>query len=314
MSPIPVNRDLLSLRGKQARLAIRNRLCQAVRGFFADRDYLEVETPVRLAHPANEDHINAEPTGAGFLRTSPELHMKRMVAAGYQRIFQVGPCFRRGETGAVHYPEFTLLEWYRAEADYLDMLAETKSLLLHVARALTGRTELVYQGTRIDLVPWERWTVRDAFLLHAGWDPVAAFDPDRFDIDLVDKVEPAMPRGVPVLLMDYPLAAAALARRRDGHPGVAERWELYVGGLELANAYSELTDAGEQRRRMEACAVRRAARGQPAYALDEAFLECVARLPPTGGVALGLDRLVMLVSDAASIDEVVAFGESIPDR
>ena len=314
MSPIPVDRDLLSLRGKRARLALRGRLLQAVRSFFADRDYLEVETPVRLASPANEDHIDAEPAGSGFLRTSPELHMKRLVAAGYGRIFQLGPCFRQGETGTVHRPEFTMLEWYRADADYLDMLAETKSLLLQVVQSLTRRTEIVYQGTRIDLVPWERWTVRDAFILHAGWDPVGAFDADRFDIDLVDKVEPAMPREVPVLLTDYPIEAGALARPRDGQPGVAERWELYVGGLEVANAYSELADADEQRQRLEACARRRAERGRPAYGLDERFLRSLARLPPTGGVALGLDRLAMLCSDAASIDEVIAFPESVPSE
>lgn len=310
MAGIPIDSGRMALRGKASRLTQRAHLIREIRRFFWDRDYLEVETPVRLVTPATEEHIDAISCGGGFLRTSPELHMKRMVAAGYGKIFQLGPCFRCDEQGKIHHPEFTLLEWYCAEAGYIEVLAETKAMLLHLAESMFGSPELLYHGERIDLVPWERWVVRDAFILHAGWDPVADYDPDRFDVDLVDRVEPAMPPDLPTVLMDYPVAAGALARAKPEEPKVAERWELYLGGMELANAYSELNDPDEQRVRMELWAGRRQARGQPVYPMDEAFLRDLAHLPRAGGVALGIDRLVMLFTDAESLDQVIPFREA----
>ena len=300
----------IRMRRKLGNLELRSRVLQAIRAFVADRDFVEMETPVRVRAPALEQHIDAEPSGDAYLRTSPELHMKRLVAAGAERIYQMGPCFRRGERGDLHHPEFTMLEWFRAHADYTDILVDAKSLILHVARAVTGSDEITYQGRRIDLVRWERLLVDEAFLLNAGWSPVAGYDGDRFDLDLVEKVEPALPGDVPVVLSDYPAAAAALARRKPSDERVAERWELYIGGLELANAYSELTDAGEQAERFQACAAQREAAGREVYPVDEAFLEALAAgLPPCGGIALGVDRLVMLLADAATLDEVVAFRE-----
>ena len=294
-------------------LDIRSRALHATRSFFHARGFLEVETPVRLRAPALEAHIDAEPSGDGWLRTSPELHMKRLLAAGYEQIFQLGPCFRRGERGDRHHPEFTMLEWYRAHADYTDILADTKALLTHLLEALGDRTppaRLSYQGHCIELLPrWERVTVREAFLKWAGWDPVAAWDEDRFNLDLVEKVEPALPRDVPVVLTDYPAPAAALARRKPDDPAVAERWELYIGGLELANAYSELTDPVEQRARFAEAAAARRARGKEVYPLDEAFLSALEKMPPSGGIALGFDRLIMLLADAPTLDAVVAFRE-----
>ncbi len=292
-------------------LDLRARVRRAIRGFFEARGFLEVETPVRLPAPALELHIDAIPAGAAWLRTSPELHMKRLLAAGCDRLVQLGPCFRDGERGDRHHPEFTLLEWYRARADYRDLLGDAKVLLADAARAALGRTEFEYRGTRIELMPvWEVLTVREAFRAFAGWDPVASFDPARFDEDLVLKVEPNLPTDRPVVLMDYPVAAAALARRKPDDPRVAERWELYVGGLELANAFSELTDPVEQRARFEACAAERRALGRPVYPLDEPFLAALeAGLPPSAGIALGVDRLVMLLAGAASLDEVLPFRE-----
>jgi lysyl-tRNA synthetase class 2 len=289
-------------------LALRSRALCALRAFFLQRDYLEVETPVRVRRPALEDHIDAEPAGDAYLRTSPELHMKRLLAAGAERLFQVGPCFRRGERGARHRPEYTMLEWYRAGADYRAVLEETRDLLRAVAAAATGSERLPWRGGILDLgATWHILTVREAFQRHAGWDPLTAYDADRFDMDLVTRVEPALPLDRPVVLTDYPPEAAALARCRPDTPPVAERWELYAGGLELANAYSELTDAREQRRRFEACARRRRAAGRAAYPLDEDFLSALEHLPPCGGVALGFDRLVMLLTDAATIDAVCPF-------
>jgi lysyl-tRNA synthetase class 2 len=308
MAAIPFDPGQLRLRRMHGVLRTRGLVLQAIRSFFSARDFLEVDTPVRIAAPAPELHIDAEPAGDAWLRTSPELHMKRLLASGLERLFQIGPCFRRGERGRLHHPEYTMLEWYRAGADYLDVLADTKSLLLHVAGQVLGRTLLSYRGQSIDLVPWECRSVRDAFLLHAGWDPVLAYDADRFDLDLVDRVGPSLPVDVPVLLMDYPREAAALARLKPSNPALAERWELYVGGIELANAYSELTDADEQQRRFEQCAEQRKRLGRDTYPPDTLFLESLRRgMPPAGGVALGVDRLVMLLSDAAGLDEVIPF-------
>jgi lysyl-tRNA synthetase class 2 len=299
----------VTLSGRLQTLQTRSRLLQALRRFFTDRGFVEVETPVRIATPALELHIDAEPAGKAFLRTSPELHMKRLLAEGCERIFQVGPCFRRGEAGPLHSPEYTMLEWYRADADYMDILVDAKALMSAVCREVIGTERVSRGGTQIEIMPvWDCWTVADAFVRFAGWDPVAAYDADRFDLDLVDKVEPRLAHDRPVVLKDYPAQAAALARCRDERPPIAERWELYVGGLELANAFTELTDPVEQRARFEACAAARAAAGREVYPLDEAFLAALrSGLPPCAGAALGVDRLAMLLAGADRIDEVRAF-------
>ncbi|HMO04205.1 MAG TPA: EF-P lysine aminoacylase GenX [Kiritimatiellia bacterium] len=276
-------------------LHLRSRMLSGIRHFFAQRNFLEVETPVRLPCPALETHIDAEPSGDWFLRTSPELHMKRLLAAGFERIFQIGPCFRRGERGERHHPEFTMLEWYRTGTDYLGILDDTKALL--AAAGLPERR-------------WEVIPVSEAFLRWAGWDPSQAYDAARFELDLVDKVEPALPRDRAVVLIDYPAEAAALSRRKPDAPHLAERWELYLDGIEIANAYSELTDPEEQRRRFAEAARARAAMGKPVYAVDEAFLAALeAGLPPCGGIALGIDRLVMALAGATSLDVVIPFRE-----
>ena len=291
-------------------LGVRSKLLRVIREFFYERDFLEVETPVRILAPVLELHIDAEPAGNAFLRTSPELHMKRLLAAGQERIFQMGPCFRRGERGDRHHPEYTMLEWYRAHADYNDILVDTKALMMRVARDILGGTDLAYRGIEISLSPaWERITVADAFKQFAGWDPSVKYDADRFDVDLVEKIEPQLPRDVPVILTDYPAAAAGLARRKSGSPHVAERWELFMGGLELANAYSELNDPTEQRARFEDCARQRKELGKNVYPLDEEFLAALANLPPSGGIALGVDRLLMLLTNSASLDDVLPFRE-----
>jgi len=288
-------------------LALRSRALSAIREFLRGRSFMEVETPVRIPAPALERHIDAPPAGAdAWLRTSPELHMKRLLAAGCNRIYQIGPCFRAQERGRRHNPEFTMLEWYRAHAGYLDILTDCEGLLTHLAATVTGDTRLNYGGETIDLAaPWPRLTVREAFRRHAGWDPVAAYDPDRFDLDMVNRVEPALPRDRPCVLMDYPAPAAALARLKPDDAAVAERWEVYIGGLELANAYSELVDDAIQRTRFEACAAARRRDGDPVYPLDEPFLRALAAgMPPCGGIALGVDRLMMLLCDADDISEV----------
>ena len=297
--PFPTPRNLL----------LRSRVMHACRSYFQDVGFTELETPVRIATPAPELHIDAPPSGHAWLRTSPELHMKRMLAAGCERIFQIGPCFREGERGARHNPEFTMLEWYRTNAGQFDILRDCEEMIGYVSRRVTGETALHYAGRTIDLAtPWPRLTVREAFRQHAGWDPVAAYDADRFDLDLVNKVEPALPQDRPCVLCDYPAPAAALARLNPENPAVAERWELYIGGLEIANAYGELVNAAEQRVRFVECNAARLRAGRAAYALDEPFLAALASgLPPCGGIALGMDRLVMLFCNAKDISDIRPF-------
>ncbi len=295
-------------------LVTRSRMLQACRGFFEAAGFLEVETPVRIPAPAAELQIDAPSAGGAWLRTSPELHMKRLLAAGCTRLYQIGPCFRVGERGRRHNPEFTLLEWYRTPADCWDILRDCEALLRQVVSRVTGGSRVTWDGRGVDVaLPWVRLTVREAFRQYAGWDPVAAFDADRFDHDLVAKVEPALAAyDRPVVLVEYPAPVAALARLKPGDPAVAERWELYVGGLELANAYSELTDPAQQRARFVACNAERQAAGRAVYPLDEHFLAALERgLPPCGGIALGIDRLAMVVCGAASIDEVRPFCQPI---
>ena len=303
------NHEIQRLRALRPAMNLRARMVQCVRAFFQERGFLEVETPIRIPHPALELHIDAEPSGEAYLRTSPELHMKRLIAAGYETIFQIGPCFRRGEFGRIHHPEYSMLEWYRANADYMTILADTRELIIGLARHVAGGTDIRYQGRPIDLGgSWMELTVEQAFTKFSNWNPVAHYDADRFHTDLVDRIEPALPTDRPAVLMDYPAEAAALARLKPGPSRVAERWELYIGGLELANTYSELTDPDAQQNRFASWAEARRKAGKETYPLDEHFMAALrAGLPPSGGAALGIDRLVMLFSDAASLDEVLPF-------
>ncbi len=272
----------------------RDALMRSIRAFFYERDFTEVDTPIRLSIPCMELHIDAEPSGDRFLRTSPEIFHKKLLADGHERIFELGKCFRRGERGPLHNPEYTMLEWYRARADYMDVLDDTKSLIASV-----------WPGADF---AWRVLSVSEAFEKFAGWDPAGDFDEDRFDIELVEKVEPALKQmGGAVVLKDYPVEAAALSRRKAGNRLLAERWELYINGIELANAYSELTDPVEQRHRFEECAKKRRALGKHDYGIDEAFIDAIGRMPPSGGVALGVDRLLMLMGDHPSLDQVLPF-------
>jgi len=304
---IPADSDALG--GFRRVLDLRARLNDAIRRFFRERDFLEVDTPVLLPANAPETNIDALSAGTGWLRTSPELHMKRLLAAGFERLFQLAPCFRDGEHGRWHHPEFVLLEWYRAHAGYLEILADTKALLSFLAQELLGRTDSSWQGRPLSFAQelWEKHAVSSAFIEHAGWDPARTFDPDRFDLDLVTRVEPALPTDRPVVLIDYPAPLAALARRKPADPARAERWELYLGGVEIANAYSELTDPAEQRARFEQANTLRQQRGAAPYPLDEAFLAALSGMPPAGGIALGVDRLLMILADTDSLDGVLPF-------
>jgi lysyl-tRNA synthetase class 2 len=289
-------------------LRLRARIIRTVRQFFAEHDYLEVETPIRIPAPAPEAHIDAQPSGNWFLQTSPELCMKRLLAAGYPRIFQICKCFRRNERGRRHLPELTMLEWYTAGHDYSNMMTQCEALLTEVAGSIGHKEGLCYQGRRIDLsLPWPRIKVAEAFDRLAGISVVQAMEEDRFEEVLALEIEPRLGVEKPLFLYDYPAACGALARLKSSNQRLAERFELYIGGLELCNAFTELNDANEQRARFDTERESRGQAGLTVYPIPESFLEALKDMPDAAGNALGIDRLVMLLADTTEIDDVVAF-------
>ena len=283
-------------------------LIQALRGFFIDRDYLEVETPIRVPSLAPEAHILPVTSGEWFLHTSPELCMKRLLAAGIPKIFQICKCFRAQERGDRHLPEFTMLEWYVCHADYHHLMAECEALLRHLAVAMGREGVVVWGGQRIELTgDWQRLTVAEAFQRYAPCSVEEALVLDRFDQLLVEYVEPHLGFPSPCFLYDYPASLGALARLSPDDPTVAERFELYVAGLELANGFSELVDPLEQRQRFLAEHELIHGQGRDPGPLPGPFLAELAAMPQAAGIALGVDRLVMLLTGASGIDQVVAF-------
>ncbi len=301
--------SLEALAAKRGRLEMRGRILHGIRLFFVERGFLEVQTPVRTPAPAPECHIDAVRSETWYLQTSPELYMKRLLAAGYDRIFQICPVFRKGERGKRHHPEFTLLEWYRRGESYEALMKDCEDLLDHVCRFVGRFPCFFYQGHEMSVLkPWDRWTVRTAFQNWAGWDPWTHYDADRFSEDVVDRIEPRLGFPRPAFLCDYPPQEAALARlKRHQDVWVAERFELYWAGVELANGFSELTDRQEQEKRFQETLARRADEGRDVYPWPKKFLETLDFLDKAAGIALGVDRLVMLLTDAPSLDDVTAF-------
>jgi lysyl-tRNA synthetase class 2 len=293
-----------TLARKRQVLTARAKIIQEIRNFFITRGYLEVETPHRIPANAPEPHIDVVASGAWALQTSPELAMKRLLAAGYARHFQICRVWREGERGQYHLPEFTLLEWYRAGVDYHALMVECMELL----SVLVPEGKLSRQGRLIDLVmPWQQLTVSEAFSRYASMSLDTALAAKCFEELLTGEVEPHLGKERPIFLIEYPASLAALARTKPGETQVAERFELYIDGLEVANAFSELTDQQEQRSRFEAAEKTRRAAGKTPYPSPQKFLEELVNMPESAGIALGLDRLIMLLTDTVKIDDVVAF-------
>jgi lysyl-tRNA synthetase class 2 len=292
---------------KLHRLKARAKLIAAVREFFSGHGFLEVDTPVRIHAPAPETHIDAVPSGGEYLRTSPELQMKTMLAAGYGPIFQIGPCFRLSETGRLHREEFTMLEWYQPGIDYMRLADFTREMLIHAIRAISGSARCRFAGHDLDFAAeWHVATVHGAFAEFAGISPEEALGKNIYEETLVEKVEPSLPQDRPVILKDYPASLAAFARLSRQNPAVAERWELYLGGVEIANAYGELTDPAEQKRRFAKFAEERKAAGKPVYPFDADFLDAISRgIPDCSGCALGIDRLAMVMTGADRIGDLM---------
>ncbi len=327
-----------SLERRRPHLEARGHVLRATREVFSTRGFIEVETPALQRSPGLEPHLKAfattfaapgEAPAAYFLHTSPEYAMKKLLVAGMPRIFQLTHCFRNGERGATHSPEFSMLEWYRAGASYLDLIEDCEALL----RA-AGVSLFTWRGRVCDPhAPWERLTVVEAFARFCGIDILAtAPDPETPRLDLLAEaarplgiaphqgdswedlffriflaaIEPKLGIGAPTVLYDYPISMAALARAKPGDKRLCERFELYVCGLELANAFGELTDAKEQARRFAADQAKKRALYGETYPVDEDFLAALEHgLPESAGIALGFDRLVMLASGANHIDEVL---------
>lgn len=311
----------------------RQRLTAGLRAFFAAEGYLEVETPTLVPVPGMEPHITpfearfVPETDVGrarplYLHTSPEYAMKRLLADGSGPIFQLCKTYRNGEVSATHNPEFTMLEFYRPHADYAAIMRDTEQALAHAERAVTGA------AGPFSRTPYERLTVKEAFLRYAQLDLDAcpdgpslkaaaeargvhtgqstSFDDVFFHV-LLTQVERRLGHERPTFLCEYPASMAALARLKPGDPTVAERVELYARGVELANGFSELNDAVEQRRRLEEEQALRTALGRPAYPLDERFLEALPRMPESAGIAVGIDRVLMLLLNAPELADVLLF-------
>jgi elongation factor P--(R)-beta-lysine ligase len=320
-------------------LQARGAVTGALRGFFAEQGFMEVETSVLQVSPGNETHLHAPRTeivrpdgsrASRYLRTSPEFACKKLLAAGEPRIFEFARVFRDRERGDLHLPEFTMLEWYRAGAPYDAIMADTVVVIARAAQA-TGIGTFSFRGRTADpFAEPELLTVAGAFQRFAGIDLLSTISGDEgnraalaqmaagkvrvagddtwsdiFSKVLVEHVEPHLGQGRLTILFEYPSPEAALARVKAGDPRVAERFEVYACGVELANGFGELTDAEEQRRRFTESMAEKQRRYGEAYPLDEDFLAAVAAMPEASGVALGLDRLVMLASGATRIDQVV---------
>ncbi|MEO6338588.1 MAG: EF-P lysine aminoacylase EpmA [Caulobacteraceae bacterium] len=323
-------------------LLARNRIAKAVRGWFEDAGFTEVEAAALQASPGNEAHLHAFATEAVradgtrsplYLHTSPEFACKKLLAAGEQRIFDFAKVWRNRERGPLHHPEFTMLEWYRAEAPY-EALMDDCAALLALAAETAGARALAWRDRRADpFAEPERVTVAEAFERFAGLDLLATVSADGTATDreglaqaasaagvrvaaddtwadvfsrvLVERIEPRLGLGRPTILCEYPAPEAALARSKPGAPQVAERFELYACGVELANAFGELTDAGEQRRRFEAEMAEKQRVYGERYPLDEDLLAALATMPAASGAALGFDRLVMLATGATRIEQVL---------
>jgi lysyl-tRNA synthetase class 2 len=313
-------RDNIVWRPGASRFAVETRadLLAAIRAWFSQRNVLEVETPV-LSRCGNTDpnirSISTESTSKRYLRTSPEYAMKRLLAAGLGDIYELGRVFRSGESGRFHNPEFTLLEWYRCGWAYLDLAAEVGDLIRFCGKG------------QFDDWPVQHVTYRDAFLEHTGLDPAFCDESDLsiaasergiqagpmeqqewLDLLLSQVVEPNLPGETITIIHDFLPEQAALARIRPGDPPVAERFEVYLGQMELANGYQELTDGDEQQERFEKELARRKARGEEVAPLDMGLIQALGHgLPECSGVALGVDRLLMSVLKLEHMDAVLAF-------
>ena len=300
--------DNFNLAQKKEALHLRAGLIQNIRLFFIEHGFLEVETPLRIPSPAPEEHIEAFPSGGWFLQTSPELCMKRLLAAGFPLIFQISKCFRAGERGNLHLPEFTMLEWYVVKFDYLQLMSQCEKMIFSVANNMDIVGHCSFRNKKINLTPpWGKITVREAFEKYAPMTLRDALHQDKFDEIMIEYIEPCLGIDRPTFIYDYPDKMASMAKLKKGDPSIGERFELYIGGMEIANGFSELNDAEEQRRRFEQVLQLRAQKNWTQYSMPDKFLNSLTSLPPCAGIALGIDRLTMVFANVLQIDDIISF-------
>lgn len=303
---------MLDIEGLQLRAA----LFHSIRNFFCQQGFLEVDTPIRQPLVLPESNIEPIPSGSWFLQTSPEQCMKRLLAAGCEKIFQICPCFRAEERGSRHLEEFTMLEWYRLDGTYIDLMEDCRSLIRSILDTLNRQPEFqqILAGSWFGNVDigreWQKISVSEAF---DAWGPISireALDSDQFDEIISIEIEPRLGVEMPTFLYDYPVECASLALLKDDDASVAERFELYINGIELANGFSELTDSDEQRQRfaeeLEMIAQKRSETYQTRN-VPEKFLADLDRIDRAAGIAFGLDRFLMLLLSTETIDEVISF-------
>jgi lysyl-tRNA synthetase class 2 len=323
----------------RARLAKRARIVKAVRDFFWQANFLEVETPQLVPMPSMEPYLEVFETTLlddqrqpyrAFLTSSPEFAMKKLLAAGYTNLFQICKSYRNMEGwSSRHNPEFTILEWYRANADYTQIMQDCENLFRSIADQL-GESQLSFRGHQYDLTqPWERLTVAAAWARYAQLDVDTILDPERllaaathkgyqitpdttweqaFDQIFLNEIEPHLGADRPTILYEYPAAMAALSRKKPGDPRWAERFEFYIAGLELGNAFGELTDWQEQLSRLQADQAEKQKLGRTLFDIDPEFIAALqSGIPPTSGIAVGIDRLAMVFLNAETIQEVLFF-------
>ena len=332
--------DLIANPDVHGIFAMRSRIIAGIRAFLIERGFLEVETPMMHPIPGGAaakpfvTHHNA--LGADlYLRIAPELYLKRLIVGGFPRVFEINRNFRNEGISTIHNPEFTMLEFYVSYADYQDLIRLTEELLSSLARQLLGKTAFEYQGKPIDLAPpWRRWSYHQAILEVNGLAKDVLTDRERaiaaakqlnvpvdpkwplFNIIneiFEETVEPRLEQ--PTFITDYPIDISPLARRKDADPGLTDRFELYIAGREIANAFSELNDPLDQRKRFEGQAEQRAAGDEEAHVVDEDFLRALEYgMPPTAGEGIGIDRLIMLFTNQASIRDVVLFPQLRPEK
>ncbi len=300
---------LVSMCGKKFHhLKTRSRVIQLIRDFFTERHFLEVDTPIWCPAIIPEAHIDPLVSEKGYLQASPEMFMKRLLSRDFDKIFQICKCFRKNERSPRHLPEHTLLEWYAKDQTYVDLMDQCQQLVQHIAAGLGLGTCLTYQQMTIDLtLPFDRISVGQAFDRYGSSSAVQALEAGRFDEIMGFEIEPCLGIKKPCIVYDYPAPFASLAKLLPGDKNLAQRFELYVAGIELANGFTELTDPVVQRQRFVKENQIRSTRSLAALPLPEKFLEALETMPEAAGIALGVDRLVMLFCNAAAIDQVVAF-------
>ena len=284
-------------------LITRHIINKKIRSFFINAGYVEVETPCRVKCPGIDPYIDAIPAGSGFyLAPSPELQMKRLLTLEIPRIYQITHAFRSNEQGALHNSEFTLLEWYRTGTDYWGIMDETEQLLLYLMEDDAKN--------QINDVPIQRTSVDELFREQAGWEPSKAWDEDRYFLDWVNKIDPYLATLPVIFIYDFPAPLSSLAKLKNDNQQVCERFELFMSGLEIANAFTELTDPLEQEARFKKASDKRRMMKKEAYTVDEKFLDALRMgIPACSGIALGIERLIMALYGHAEIGMVQAFPE-----